>query len=535
MTDDTAAAAAAGETTTKEIVFRPRGPATTGGFEDPNLVLAKMPNHWTRTKHDDINYIIEPKGAYINARAKRDSDRHEMVLIGPLLMVWPTMYPYGHTRQHYPEQGGVEMRKYAAKTLEDARYKATQWSRAWDPHLADADGNDIHAVQWWDSARAQGDRFREIGWANEASRKHTVEVYQNLARIELKKKLDAINDKYAKWATLNKQNQEKAKEIALPADDLKFRKMTEAERAIFLPTEEDVRLAYFDRPVHIGFKQSINEKTGLLQFAINYSGSVFRPMTGPMRKMLEKTAVHHTREILALFNSTGTPDDSGKIRAALGWAHNDVPLVILSNKKIVPFSQRRAVLGNNSVCAFEYSYDLTPCNKNGDCCMTLVPRTIYLFRQAAVVRDDPTAQLANIVVPGAEDIVIPDDSPEEAAAKPDEKKLPPPAAPPVAAPPVVAAPPPARAANERVLRIAIEAPPLPRKRPAMPAATVEEMHDEDDDDDTAAAMNPTRAALDALAAAAEPTSPEVTRSSVQSPMRKKPKTLAGKGAKPASH
>lgn len=498
-------AAAASST---EIVFQPRGPPPSGEFTDPNEGLAKLATYFKRIKPENVEILVEPKGGYINARAKLPSDSYEMTITGPLLSIWPTMYPYGHTRQHYPRQGGPEMQKHAADSLEKARYKCTHWSRAWTPQLADADGNDIHAVEMADWLREFGELARERVWANPEARKLIVACYQGLARAELKKKQDSINEKYAKWERVNKRSPKDAKDIELSAEDLKFRKMSEAEREIFLPTEEQVHDDYFDRAVRAGFNQSFDDKTGQPRYNFNSGGSVFRPISSlKMKTHLMKTQPHHTKEIKALFDSKGVTDEAGHTKAPLGWCHNDVPLITMTKSKtVIPFSQRRTVLGSGSVCAFDWTLDVTPCNKNGDFCVTLVPRRIQLYRQGSAAKADPTADVAHIEYAGAEDIVVPAEEEEPVADEPPAEAA---AAPPPVAAAAVAPPPPAAAKPvERVLHLTIEGPPV-RKR-NMPAATVEEM----DDSALVPAVSPARAALEAFAEEppAEPASPEVVRS-----------------------
>jgi hypothetical protein len=391
-----------------EIHFVPRATdsgaqaAAPGAFVDPNQEWLRRPHYFAKMDPKKIQWVFERKGDYINPRAQYPGiDAYRLPVLGPLLKIWPLIYPYGHDKANYAKAGSEKMQQYAADDYTKASYKATQFVEAWDEHLADENGNDRHGVAMVEWLRQVGESLREAAWANDDAREYVIRKYNAIAIDELK-------------ARIKKINADKAAKKPLSEEDAKLAKTREKDLEKLCPPEEEIKAAYFDRVVKNSVLQKVDDK-GIDRYSIFTQGSVFRPMTAKMRTAtLARGVVHPNKFVAEMFNKRDTKAADGvTIKAPHGYHFNDVPLVKMATGETVAFSKRKLVLTTGSVATQEWVLDPYVCNKDGLPGFNLVPITVYLFRPKRMGESDPTDNLRGLTFVGAEDVPIPEETTAE--------------------------------------------------------------------------------------------------------------------------
>jgi hypothetical protein len=370
-----------------------------GAFVDPNNEWLRRPHYFAKMDPKKIQWIFECKGDYVNPRAQYPGiDAYRLPVLGPLLKIWPLIYPYGHDKANYGKAGSEKMQQYAAEDPTKASYKATQFVEAWDEHLADEHGNDRHGMALVEWLRQVGESFREAVWANDDAREYVIRKYNAIA-------IDALK------ARIKKINADKAAKKPLSEEDAKLAKTREKDLEKLCPGPEEVKAAYFDAVVKNSVLQKVDDK-GIDRYSIFTQGSVFRPMTAKMRAAtLARGVVHPNKFVAEMFNKRDTKAADGvTIRAPFGYHFNDVPLVKMANGETVPFSKRKLVLTTGSIATEEWVIDPYVCNKDGLPGFNLVPITVYLFRPKRMGESDPTENLRGLTFVGAEDVPIPEET-----------------------------------------------------------------------------------------------------------------------------
>lgn len=380
---------------------------------DPSREWATHHRYFRNIKLDQVEFESRKSGSgpdpYISKRCFLPSDQNAyyLTVITPFAKVFTQFWPYGLTKELYPEH------KYANDDLTKVKYSGMLLSDPVEPHLANEHGRDRNVMDFLGFLQRLVERWHKYVWSDPVLRKDVLDTRRKLKVDELLEQRKRAEKMRALKKVLTADD-----EMLLACKDL----------ATLAPSDEEIEAEFMVDGISEPIKLRRDKETKMplpnTEFA-SLSGKVFRKITPKRKKMLEALNKVFPNEIVHNMYKMETKE------APLGYELQGIELIILSSKRAVPFTKRQSVLTPLSVASMEVQIQLFHCNKEGRCGLSLQPTKVWLLRQgkgggAQSAQD----YVADMQFAGADDIDIPEDALDAPPAAPKVLS----AAPPEAAP-----------------------------------------------------------------------------------------------------